>query len=400
MKLLYLPHSLTNGEIFIKMKKHKVVKCLAKISLQQIADELGISRMTVSKVINNKPGVSDETRHSVAAKLVSSGYKKVSDYILKTAMYTDAISTDEKDNIAVVATEPDFSDFWMNIINRISKEVTARGYNFVYDVLTREEAKDFVLPHNLQKGKMQGIIVINLYESKAIDELVAIDIPIVFFDLTIEKSKQGIKSDVVLLEGKRTVYTLTSHLIKKGYKRLGFIGDTSYSKTNLDRYTGFCRACEENGIEVDPAFQITTSFKQHFYSDDEVMYYISRMERMPEAFVCANDTIAINLMECLFKQGYSVPNDIAVTGYDGIRGSLFRQDILTTAIVDTSELGARLLKQLLYRMDNPSAARETIYIEPTIRFGQSTGDIQTFMKGGKQIVSDKTDSRGSEASPR
>lgn len=360
---------------------------MGKVSLQQVADELGISRMTVSKVINNKPGVSDETRRIVAAKLVSCGHKKVSEHIVKTATYADAAPTDDRYNIAVVATEPDFSDFWMNIINRISKEVTARGYNFVYDVLTKQQAEDFVLPHNLQKGKMHGIIVINLYEDKAIDALIATEIPIVFFDITPDKAKYGMDSDVVLLEGKRTVYNLTCHLISKGYRRIGFVGDIFYSKTILDRYLGFRRACEEHDIDIDPELEITHSHKRHFYSDDEVPHFISGMKELPEAFVCANDTIAINLMEYLFEKGYKIPEDIAITGYDGIRGTLFRQDILTTALVDTFALGTRLVKQILYRMDNPDAPKETIYIEPVIRLGKSTGDTGVLMKGGKPIVS-------------
>lgn len=345
---------------------------MRKISLQQIADELNVSRITVSKVINNKDGVSEETRRRVARKLVEYDYKKINRNILRLAQEAETGAAIVRNNIAVIATEPDFSDFWLKIINGIANEVSSRGYNFVYHFITRDEESNFSMPKSVVDHSVCGIIVINVYNNEAIAALSNAGIPAVFLDITPEKYMEGVNGDIVLLEGKRAIREITESIIRRGRRLLGFIGDVTYAKTIADRYSGFAEACKSQGVTIMPQYCMTDSSRGHFYFQEEVREFISHMENFPEAFICANDVIAYTVISVLHDRGIRVPEDIAVSGYDNIKASILTASELTTASVETADLGKRLAQQLLRQLESPSGFHEVVFVQPKVIYKHST----------------------------
>ena len=343
-----------------------------KVSLQQIADELNVSRITVSKVINNKEGVSEDTRRRVARKLVEYDYKKINRNILRLAQEADSSGPVIRNNIAVIATEPDFSDFWLKIINGIANEVSSRGYNFDYHFITRNEETNFTLPKSIADHSVCGIIVINVYNNAAITALSNSGIPVVFLDITPEKFQEGVSGDIVLLEGERAISRITESIIRRGRRKLGFIGDITYAQTMYDRYQGFEKTCRKYNVPVYPEFCLRDSRRGHFYFLDEVREFIRGMREMPEGFVCANDVTAYTVINCLSERGLSVPQDLAVSGYDNIKASILTASELTTASVETADLGRRLAQQLLQQLESPDNFHEIVYIQPQIMYKRST----------------------------
>ena len=93
---------------------------------------------------------------------------------------------------------------------------------------------------------------------------------------------------------------------------------------------------------------------------------------MPQGFVCASDDVAFFLCQYLKEKGIRVPEDIVISGYDGFPEYENSTDFLTTVVVQTSQLGKRLARQLQYRIENSDAAYELTYINSPIRYGAST----------------------------
>lgn len=344
---------------------------MKKISLQEIADELAVSRITVSKVLNDKNGVSEDTRIRVAKKLVEYEYRNISDSILRLANEQSPIPSGEK-NIAVIATDPQFSDFWLKIINGISSEVATRHYNLIYNFIGKEEVNNFCMPVDIENRLVRGIIVVNLYDDNAIQMLLNTKIPIVFLDITPTMFCQNIEADIVLLEGDRTIYEITRRMIENNCNTIGFIGDINYSKTIYDRYIGFRRGCEDGGVTINTKYCFTECIDGHFYYPNELQRALEKLNDFPNAFVCANDVIAHTLVKFLDDRGIVVPTDILVSGYDNVQVSLFDDSEITTAAVDTITLGKRLAKQAFVRIQNPDKFHEIIYIKPSIFYRKST----------------------------
>ncbi len=345
---------------------------MQKVSLQQIADELNVSRITVSKVINNKEGVSDETRRRVARKLVEYDYKKINRDILRLAQEAETGAPIVRNQIAVIATEPDVSDFWLKIINGIANEVSAEGYNFIYHFITREDERNFVMPKTVMDHSVCGVIVLNVYDELAISALSNTGIPTVFFDTTPQKYREGINGDVVLVEGRNAVRRITETIIRRGRRTLGFIGDAVSAQTIYDRYCGFRDACQENGIAIDPQFCLTKGMSGRFEFMKDVQAYLDSLETFPEAFICGNDMIAYTVIKSLRERGKTVPGDVAVSGFDNIRSSILMASELTTVAVESADLGKRLAQQLLHRMESPVSFYETVIVQPRLMFKHST----------------------------
>lgn len=339
------------------------------ITLKDIAEQLQISRITVSKVINNKPGVSLDTKKKVLRKLLENGYDKLSEEQIQFAQEHQEETTK---CIAVVTIAPDFSEFWMKIINSISSALTDTKYDFIYSILAKNDEKKYVLPKMINPRHVNGIIVINVYDDSVINSLIETGIPTVFLDTTPKMFCQSNKSDLLLLDGSNSICQITSHMIDQGISDFGFIGDITYSKTILDRWEGFKRALNAHHIPINAKSCFTNSPYGHFYYKEEITKVMENIGQMPKAFVCANDYIAFLLIDYLKEKGYCVPGDITVSGYDNIRGKITMESKLTTVCVNTEILGKRLVKQILMRIDMPEMPAETIYIQPEIIYRAST----------------------------
>ncbi len=127
----------------------------------------------------------------------------------------------------------------------------------------------------------------------------------------------------------------------------------------------------QNKIPVKKELCLTHSIGIYTYAE-EINEFLSNLKQMPQAFVCTSDYVAHFLIKYLGANNYRIPEDIAVSGYDGTTEYIDQADYLTTVQVQTRELGKRLVKQLLYRVSCPDSPIEVIYIYSKIRYGEST----------------------------
>jgi LacI family transcriptional regulator len=339
------------------------------ITLKEAANQLHLSRITVSKVLNNKPGVSLETKKKVLRKLAENGYDKLTPEQLQLA---GKITERRARCIAVVTIAPEFSEFWLKIINAISTSLAGTDYDFIYSILTKNEEGNYTIPKIIDQRHVSGIIVINVYDDEIIHSLLDMGIPVSFLDTTPSMFREDAGGDLLLLDGFNSIKQITEHMIEKGLTEFGFIGDITYAKTMLDRWEGFQAALAAHGLPLQQKYCFTSCPGGHFYYPEEISAVLDGLSSLPQAFVCANDYIAFMLIDKLKKRGCRVPEDISISGYDNIRENLTAESRLTTVCVDTEILGRRLVKQILMRIGIPDLPRETIFIQPKIIYRDST----------------------------
>jgi len=342
--------------------------------MQEIADALNISRVTVWKVFNNYPGVSDALSEQILSKAEEMGYLTQKQPTKKISSLTDQagqISQDVQMTVSVVVSRPESSMFWMNIIHQIAKELVSSNINLMYTYLPSITTEGYTLPPVLTNGSLQGIIVLNVYDHDLLNMLNELPIQKVFLDLVSSIPEDSLTGDLFLLEGKSSVCKITESIITKGRTEIGFIGDIEYAKTNKDRYWGYLDALKEHDIPFRNDYCLTHNIGIYTYAE-EINEFLSNLKKMPQAFVCASDYVAHFLLKYLNANNFSVPEDIAVSGYDGTTEYIDQADFLTTVQVQTRELGKRLVKQLLYRISNPESPTEVTYIYSKINYGEST----------------------------
>ena len=142
--------------------------------------------------------------------------------------------------------------------------------------------------------------------------------------------------DTVLVENRESAAALTSHLLDHGRRRFVFVGDPETSHDIRERYAGFAGALEKAGVsEARPP--ISVWFRES--SAPEIVETLMASPGQVDALVCANDELALATMTLLARQGVSVPDDLAVVGFDDIMASRYIVPGLTTVKQPTHGLG-------------------------------------------------------------
>lgn len=341
---------------------------MKKVSIQDIADSLKLSRNTVSKAINNNSSVSDDTKYKIIKKAVELGYTKIKPEFL--AKFENMKHKGVK-NIALI-TRKEISEFWYRIMNGISEELSKKNYNLFYNYISNEDEKSLTIPGNIANQDVSGVIVLSVFSEDYVKELHESGLPMVFLDAPVGKSGCDLPGDLVIMDSQKGVYDITKDLIHRGCRKIGFIGDTTYCRTIFERWLGFKTAMNEENIPIDESICFTKKSPLHYYNFDELSDVLKSMPEMPQAIVCSNDTVALFLMKFLNENGYKIPGDIAITGFDDISNALIMEPHLTTVHVCNEQIGKRLVEELLYRIENPERVYETVIVSTSVMIRESS----------------------------
>lgn len=341
---------------------------MKKITIQDVAKELNLSRNTVAKALNNSDTVAYETRYVVIKKAYEMGYSKLSPVVLNEFKIKDKL---EKAKTVVVLARRELSTFWNRIIMGISDELNKNNCRLQFNFISEEDEANHVLPLDMQTD-MSGIIILSVFNKSYLELIIRKDVPVVFLDGPSDVHEIAYLGDVIIFEGGHSTKTLTKHLIEQGMTKIGFIGDTSYCRTIADRYNGYKTALTECGIELDEQFVITKHVEHKYYRQDEIVAAIEKLPSMPEAFVCANDDIAKDVMLWLKRKGVKIPEDVAVTGFDDKEEVELLSPSLTTVHIGNQRMGRRLVQRLMWRIDNIDLPKEIVIINTQVVIRESS----------------------------
>ncbi|RRD93951.1 LacI family transcriptional regulator [Clostridiales bacterium COT073_COT-073] len=340
---------------------------MKKVTMQDIANAIGISRISVWKAFHDYPGISPRLKKEIFEKAEEMGYRKVNSQSVTTQ------PEDSAKTVAVIVSRPDSSKFWLDIIHQIAKELTKENVNLMYTYVPSFYKENYQLPAILTAKQVSGAIVLNVNDPALTRLINKLDIPLVFLDIPPAVKPTELNGDLILIEGRCATKELTKHILAKGKTRIGFIGDINYAQTNFERYHGYLDAMADYSLKVEPAICFTEPINIYRY-EEEIHRFLKGLKLMPEAFVCVSDFVAQYVETFLSANGYHIPDDVAMTGFDGRREYANVADILTTALVQTDHLGKRLANQLLFRMNHPQASYCITYVLSELQFNASTGD--------------------------
>lgn len=308
---------------------------------KKIAEELNLSPKTVSRALSGKEGVSKRTRGRVAECAEKH----------KTKMSGQNI---------MILTRTDVSLFWNSVLSGVS-EILNEHYNVVLHFANEGKGGDEQLA---PLPECAGILVLSVYSERFLRRYIETGVPMVFLDTGISDSDRAfMRGDVVISEGLFSVEVLTRHLIAQGMKHIGFIGDITYCRTIRDRFEGYLLGLKSADITPDYGIIASKRMPEKYYLKFEVQEALAGFAFIPEAVVCANDDIALHLIKCLTDRGIRVPEDVAVTGYDNLE-ALIEQipPFLSTVNVPHFELGKRLARQLIWRIEFKNAPKEIVML--------------------------------------
>lgn len=340
---------------------------MKKVTIQDIARELHLSRNTVARALNNSETVARETRCMVVEKACEMGYPKVSQDMVDS--FRKQSGTAGTKTIIILAKQ-EISVFWNSIIMGIADALNQSACRMRLDFVSSEEERNGILPEDFN-DTVDGVICLSVFTKTYLETVLKKRIPTVCLDFAQNLLKTDYPVDVLVSEGVQSVRAITMHLIEQGMQKIAFIGDIG-SCTIADRYAGYMAGMGIGGIIPDRDMIAIRSVPGRYYQMEEIEEYLDGLKQMPEAIVCANDAIAFLIIRALRNRGLAVPQDVAVTGFDNQEELAGLDAFLTTVKVGNAELGKRLVWQLMFRMEHPELPWETVMINTEVIYRRSS----------------------------
>ena len=324
------------------------------IKITDIAEKLGISRNTVSKALNGKH-VPEKTRIAVLNAAAELGYKSF------PKSFEPAEKLKDK-KILLLSTRMLMNiPFHIYVLRSIENELARLNLSLLRYTLSSDKFFENLKSY-IEKSKVDGILCMEFFDEHLIEQVVSLNLPIVFMDTVFSFLAPNFNYDVVMMENLNAVKSYCLTLIDKGNCRsFGFVGYYKNCLSFYERYLGMRDAMFLRDIPYDPRCNILAG-NDLPYSNLERLSALIAKAKLPDCFVCANDYIASMTLEALKMLDIPVPERIKVIGFENSPTSKYTTPHLSTINVDKTMLGKELVNALVNKMTRPSKHSKITYI--------------------------------------
>lgn len=317
---------------------------------KDVAKLAGVSRTTVSYVINDKSGgnvrISDETRQKVWDAVKTLSYQPVS--------AAQMLRTNRSNILAVMIPRVE-NPFYPHFAAAVQSAAEAENYDvMIFTTRNNYEREQELLDVLLRRG-IDGVITQSYqWASEDLDRLVKAGIGVVIHGT----NPTHPFVDNINLDEAQAAEELITHLINQGHRRIATIAGPGTFWAGQLRKQGYLNALEKHNIPVDTDLILETRFRRG--NGAQAMQTFLGLPDPPTAVFGANDLVAVDALLYAVDAGLSVPDDIAIVGFDNIPEATIVRPKLTTVHKDVNELGAAAAKMLIERINcgEPLPARQ------------------------------------------
>lgn len=306
------------------------------VTIDDIARIAQVSKSTVSKVINNYSGVSDQTRERVLKVMKECNY-----WPNATAR---SLTTSRSGIIGLFIASKLNDRFFREVLDGLEMSLGGKGYDILYLSSRRADntGRRFGYVEKARDRHVEGVIFLSYIKRgiEEFDEILGSDIPVVFVDVDLV----GKRASYVISDNTKSGAMAAEYLVRMGHTSIGLIDGSHYVKPAQDRLTGFHRALEDLKVTYNPDW----IFRGEFTEEEgyKAMQQILAMDNKPTAIV-AQDLMAIGAIRAIKDAGLSVPEDFSIVGFDDIELS-WHYDL--TTIRQKKEVMGQEAGELLLRI--------------------------------------------------
>ena len=304
-----------------------------KTTMQDIADHLDISKVSVSKALNGKSGVSEELRRSILATAQEMGYDRV------------PAETVQQMRFAFVVSKHFFLEtdaFYSEMYYRFSYQCLEIGATATLIIVSSGDEENLRLPAQLQMEEFSGIAVAGEMSDAFLRLLEKPGRPLVLMDF----ESYAVRGHSILTDNYHWASRVTQKLVDLGHRKIGFVGQPGSTKSITDRYFGYRRTLLNNNLPFCEDWVLVNN-------DNATGLYASATplpQEMPTAFVCHCDMAAHYLLATLNEHGYRCPEDVSIISFDNTRLAETCCPALTSVDIDPRAF-SRLTLDLLTNED-------------------------------------------------
>lgn len=330
--------------------------------IKEIAKMANVSTATVSRVINDSDKVSKKTKKKVQQIIDEVGY-------IPNEVARGLVKQSSSRIIGMII--PDiFNAYYAEMTAYIEPMLRKKGYSLQLCITNSDPEKFVYYVDDLISRKAAGLIILStqIIDSEKTVKKMRNNMAVV----SVEGGFQGI--DCITVENKKGMYQAVENLIRNGHRKIGYVGYEFDHPNLLERVEGYKNALSDYGIVPEERYIIDEG------NDNKPGYEgaikLLSMDDPPTAIQCMNEYCARGVYMALMEKGVKIPDDISVSGFDGLRDFCLYSPKLTTSAIPIKEMAKAAVEQILNNVEHGNSdVLRTITFPTTLRIGESVKAI-------------------------
>ena len=331
-----------------------------QVTIQDVAQTAGVSRATVSRVLNRHPSVDDALRTRVETAIAALGY-----HPNPAARRLRANSSDVLGLMVPDIQNPVF----VSVARGVEDEAYKHQLNVMLCNSDDNPAKQQAYLRILQAERAAGVIVVptSVHDAPVLSEIRASGVPIVLVDRQVDDAM----FDMVKVDNVRGAYIAVKHLLDLGYQRIAMITGLEDVTPGYERPLGYFEAMRHAGRPIDTELIRPGDFK-------DTSGYLQTLALMalptpPDAIFSINSLTTIGVLRALRELGKRVPQDVALVGFDDLPFPEITTPMLTVVAQPSYEIGQQAVQFFIRRRRDPKASYMTVTLQPRLIVRESCG---------------------------
>ena len=337
---------------------------------QELAELCGVSKTTVSRVINNDPNVKSETRQKILAAMKEHNYVPAASARRLAGIDSTIIGLFILDiNISNSISRVSKSSYFSTLTTLVIDKANCSGFQVLTSIITNEQQLEEARRLFSNGTIFSGIIIGAFNDSKEVSAFMELGYPLVIVDKQNDDPVTGDKSLFIDLDNYFGAYEATKYLIELGHEAIGHITGDLRKLSGIERLRGYKEALSEAGIPYDHRLVKEGDFQ-------ELSGYELGKKLVDETEITAifsgNDNMAIGAIKAIRERGYDVPGDYAIVGYDNIEAGNYTTPTLSTVSYRLEEVAKYAIESLEYFRANKFFEKGKILLESELVKREST----------------------------
>jgi len=338
---------------------------MPNLTLEDIAQQAGVSRSTVSRVLNNHPNVREEVRKRVLEVIQRTGYHPNAAARTLASQRSWVLGLVLPRSVSSFFSDPYFPRLTQGIAQ------ACNHYNYTLSLFLVATAEDEakIYPRISRPGLLDGVLLQSgQLGDQLMERLLASNMPLVVIGRPFHT--EGVS--YVDVDNVSAAYNATSHLVRLGYQRIAMISGPLNSTVSIDRREGYIRALVERGRKVDGTLIVEADFTEigGYYAMQ------SLLAARPDAVFVASDAMAIGAMRAVREAGLRIPEDIAFVGFDDLPMAATAIPPLSTVRQPIAPLGFKAVEVLIDLIENGSEPPRRIIMDTELIVRDSCGALK------------------------
>ena len=324
-----------------------------RVTIQDVARHANVSPMTVSRVANESPHVSPETRRRVEAAIQELGY-------VPNRLAQSLIRRRTK---AIGLIVPDVANPFFTLLVRGAEDVAWRsGYHVILSNTQADLERERGYVEDMLAFRVDGILIAPVGDRSRsnLQLLTRNAVPLVLVD----RSVAGFRADVVQGDSVAGAERLVQHLVSLGHRRIGMVTEGLEVSTSRDRVAGYRRALEAAGVDAEPELVAVGASATDPRTGHDGALTLLDLPEPPTAILAVNNVLAIGVVEAARERRLEVPQDLAVVCFDDIEHVSRLYPFLTVMAQPAQTFGTLAMQLLLDRISGGGEAHPQTVVLP------------------------------------